>query len=63
MIDFSRKLYYIANPKKGIIARAVEDQKNGGIVYRELIAECCPVQVIVYEDPLGGVRKFEIKLF
>ena len=61
LIDFQRKLYYIANPKKGIIARAYEDQKNGGIVYRELIAECCPVKVTVYEDPLGGVRKFEIK--
>ena len=61
LIDFSRKLYYVANPRKGIIARAYEDQKNGGIVYRELIAECCPVRVVVFEDPLGGVRKFEIE--
>jgi len=61
LIDFSRKLYYVANPRKGIIARAYEDQKNGGIVYRELIAECCPVRVTVYEDPLGGIRKFEIE--
>lgn len=61
LIDFSRKLYYVANPKKGIIARAYEDQKNGGIVYKELIAECCPVRVVVYEDPLGGVSKYEIE--
>lgn len=61
LIDFSRKLYYVANPRKGIIARAYEDSKNGGIVYKELIAECCPVRVVVYEDPLGGVRKFEIE--
>lgn len=61
LIDFSRKLYYVANPRKGIIARAYEDQKNGGIVYKELIAETCPVRVVVFEDPLGGVRKFEIE--
>jgi len=61
LVDFSKKLYYVANPRKGIIARAYEDQKNGGIVYRELIAECCPVRVVVYEDPLGGVRKFEME--
>jgi len=60
LIDFSKKLYYVANPRKGIIARAYEDPKNGGIVYKELIAECCPVHVTVFEDPLGGVRKFEI---
>jgi len=61
LIDFSRKMYYVANPRKGIIARAYEDPKNGGIVYKELIAETCPVRVVVYEDPLGGVRKFEIE--
>ncbi len=61
LIDFSKNLYYVANPRKGLIARAYEDQKNGGIVYRELIAECCPVRVTVYEDPLGGVRKFEVE--
>jgi len=61
LIDFSKKLYYVANPRKGIIARAYEDPKNGGIVYKELIAECCPVRVVVFEDPLGGVRKFEIE--
>lgn len=61
LIDFSRKLYYVANPRKGIIARAYEDPKNGGIVYKELIAETCPVRVVVYDDTLGGVRKFEIE--
>ncbi len=61
LIDFSKKVYYVANPRKGIIARAQEDPKNGGIVYKELIAECCPIRVTVFEDPLGGVRKFEIR--
>ncbi len=61
LIDFSKKLYYVANPRKGIIARACEDPKSGGIVYKELIAECCPIRVTVYEDPLGGVRKFEME--
>ena len=61
LIDYSRRLYYVANPKKGVIARAYEDPKNGGIVYKELIAECCPVKVTVFEDPLGGVRTFEIE--
>lgn len=42
------------------MARAYEDQKNG-IVYKEIIAECYPEKVTVYEDPLGGVKKYEIK--
>lgn len=60
LIDFRRKAYYVANPRRGIIARAFED-KNGGIVYEKIVAEVCPVKVIVYEDPLGGLTKFEIE--
>ncbi len=60
LIDFKRKAYYIANPRKGIIARAFED-KNGRIIYEKIVAEVCPVKVIVYEDPLGGLTKFEIE--
>jgi hypothetical protein len=60
LIDYSRRMYYVANPNRGVIARAMEDPKSGGIIYKELIAECCPVDVTVFEDPLGGVRKFQI---
>ncbi|RLG96851.1 DNA primase, partial [Candidatus Bathyarchaeota archaeon] len=59
LIDFQRKLYYVANPMKGIIARASE--RNSGIVYHELIAECCPTNITIYEDPLNGDRKFEVE--
>ncbi len=59
LIDFSKKLYYVANPRRGLIARA--QANSNGIIYRELIAECCPIRVVVYEDPLGGTRKFEIE--
>ena len=59
LIDFQRKLYYVANPRKGIIARALE--RDGGIVYKELIAECCPTNITVYEDPLSGNRLFEME--
>jgi len=61
LIDFQKRLYYVANPRKGIIAKAFEDPKNGGIVYKELIAETCPTRVTIFEDPLGGVRKFEVE--
>ncbi|ADB58659.1 bifunctional DNA primase/polymerase [Archaeoglobus profundus] len=60
LIDFRKKAYYVANPKRGIIARAFED-KSGGIVYEKIVAEICPVKVVVYEDPLGGLTKFEIE--
>ena len=59
LIDFQRRLYYVANPRKGIIARASE--RDGGIVYKELIAECCPTNITIYEDPLNGDRKFEVE--
>ncbi len=61
LIDFRRRAYYVANPRRGIIARAFEDKNNGGIVYEKIVAEVCPVKVIVYEDPLGGLTKFEIE--
>lgn len=61
LIDFRKRAYYVANPRKGIIARAFEDKNNGGIVYEKIVAEVCPVKVIVYEDPLGGLTKFEIE--
>jgi len=65
LIDISRQLYYIAIPRKGWIVRAqkklnMEEMKTE-IVYKEIIAECCPTKVVVYEDPLGGLRKFEIE--
>jgi len=65
LIDISRQLYYIAIPRKGWIVRAQKKlnmkEMKTEIVYKEIIAECCPTKVVVYEDPLGGLRKFEIE--
>ena len=58
LIDTSRKIYYVANPRRGIMAKVHVDGDK--VVYGKIIAECCPTKVIIYEDPLGGVRKFEI---
>ena len=64
LVDVSRQLYYVAIPRKGWIARVQRRINKDGVpelVYKEIIAECCPTKVVVYEDPLGGLRKFEIE--
>ena len=59
LIDMERQIYYVANMRKGIIARAV--RTRSGIRYREIIAETCPVSVEIYENPLGGLREYKIE--
>ncbi|MEM3943912.1 MAG: DNA-primase RepB domain-containing protein [Thermofilaceae archaeon] len=58
LIDEGRQLYAVANLRKLVIARARRTQN--GFAYMERVAVVAPTRVVVYENPLGGVRKYEV---
>jgi len=60
VIDLSKGLYYLSNPRKGWIVRA-QKIENGEFRYKEIVAECAPISVVVYENPLTADRKYEIE--
>ena len=60
VVDLSRGLYYLSNPRKGWIVRA-QKTESGEFRYKEIVAECAPVAVTVYENPLTADRKYEIE--
>jgi hypothetical protein len=60
VLDFEKQLYAVANLRKFIIVRA-RRVEGRGLVYKERVADAAPVEVILYESPIGGVEKFEIK--
>ncbi|PCN50263.1 DNA primase [Candidatus Geothermarchaeota archaeon ex4572_27] len=59
LLDYERQIYAVANLRRGIIARARRTKE--GVKYRERVAVVAPVEVVVYEDPLGGYRRFKVR--
>ncbi len=59
LLDYDKQLYALANLRKGVIARA---RRTGeGLRYRERVAVIAPLEVTVYENPLGGPRRFKVR--
>ena len=58
LLDYEKQLYAAANLRKLVLARVrrIEDK----IVYKERVAPVAPTKVVVYENPLGGIRKYEV---
>ncbi|MEM1909830.1 MAG: hypothetical protein QXD14_07395 [Sulfolobales archaeon] len=58
LVDSKRRLYVVSNLRKLVMARMERTEK--GFVYREIVAPVAPTQVILYDNPIGGIRKFEV---
>ncbi|MEM1606486.1 MAG: hypothetical protein QXW41_09600 [Fervidicoccaceae archaeon] len=58
LLDYEKQLYAVANLRRLVIARARRGER--GLVYKERIAVVAPTQVIVYDNPIGGIRKYEV---
>jgi len=58
LLDYEKQIYAVANPRRMVIARVKRTEDK--ITYKERIAPICPTKIIVYLNPLGGVRKYEI---
>ncbi|MEM4964380.1 MAG: hypothetical protein QXT13_09575 [Pyrobaculum sp.] len=59
LLNYEKQLYAVANLRRLIMAKA--KRKGNELIYRDRIAVVAPTQVIVYENPLGGIRKYEIR--
>jgi len=62
LLDYEKQLYAVANLRALIIARArlVEENGRARLIYKEKIAVVAPVKIVVYDSPLGGIRKYEM---
>ncbi len=58
VLDYDRQLFAVANLRSLVLVRA--RREGDRIVYKEKVAPVAPTRVVVYENPLGGVRKYEI---
>lgn len=58
LMDYEKQLYAVANLRKLVTVRA--RRTGNSLVYRERVAVVAPTRVVVYDNPLGGVRKYEI---
>lgn len=59
ILDYDKQLYALANLRKGLMVTA--RRTESGFKYKDRVAAVAPVEVIVYEDPLGGGRKFKVR--
>ncbi|MEM1523238.1 MAG: hypothetical protein QXU69_09430 [Thermofilaceae archaeon] len=57
LFDEGRQIYYVADPRRLVIRRAVRKEKMIG---REVVVTAVPVRVVEYRNPIGGVRKYEV---
>ncbi|MEM0458978.1 MAG: DNA-primase RepB domain-containing protein [Thermofilaceae archaeon] len=58
LVDYEKQLYAVANLRKLIIVRARRESNR--LVYKERIAVVCPTRVVVYNNPIGGITKYEV---
>ncbi|HDI74977.1 MAG TPA: DNA primase [Thermoprotei archaeon] len=58
LLDYEKQLYAVANLRRLVVARARRTER--GMVYKERVAPVAPTRVVVYENPLGGIRKYEV---
>lgn len=58
LLDYEKQLYAVANLRRLVLVRARLD--NGRLKYKERVAVVAPTKVVVYDNPLGGVRKYEV---
>ena len=58
LLDYEKQIYAIANLRRLIIARG--RKADNKLVYKERIAPIAPTKVVVYQNPLGGITKYEI---
>lgn len=59
ILDYEKKIFAVSNPRANIIARC-KRVENGGMRYKEKIAFVSLGDIVVYEDPSGGARRFKI---
>ncbi len=62
LLDYEKQLYAVANLRTLVIARArlVEENGRTRLIYKEKVAVAAPVKIVVYDSPLGGIRKYEM---
>ncbi|MEM4819460.1 MAG: hypothetical protein QXQ91_04050 [Nanopusillaceae archaeon] len=60
LIDFEKRIYAIADAKRKVIVFARRMKKNNKLKYQKKVAIVVPTHVVVYDSPIGGVRKYEI---
>ncbi len=58
LIDYEKQLYAVANLRKLVIVRARRESNR--LVYKERVAVVCPTRVVVYNNPIGGITKYEV---
>jgi len=57
LLDYEKQIYAVANLRKLVMVRArLVDNK---LVYKERVAVVAPTKLIVYENPIGGIRKYQ----
>jgi len=59
LMDYERRIYAVANLRRLITARV--RCQDGRVIYRERVMPVAPVEVTVYEDPSGGVRRWKVR--
>ena len=57
LLDYEKQLYAVANLRKLVMVRArLVDNR---LVYKERVAVVAPTRLIVYDNPIGGIRKYQ----
>lgn len=58
-IEDERPMFAVANLRRLIMSRAT--MRENVLKYKERVAVVAPTRVVVYDNPLGGVTKYEIQ--
>lgn len=58
LLDYEKQLYAVANLRKLVMVRA--RLVNNKLVYKERVAVVAPTRLIVYDNPIGGIRKYQV---
>ncbi|MEM4846971.1 MAG: hypothetical protein QW794_04345 [Thermosphaera sp.] len=58
LVDYEKQLYAVANLRKLVIVRARRESNR--LVYKERVAVVCPTRIVVYNNPIGGITKYEV---
>lgn len=58
LLDYEKQLYAVANLRRLVMVRArLVDNK---LIYKERVAVVAPVKLVVYDNPIGGIRKYQV---
>ena len=60
LLDYEKQLYAVNNISRKVIVRAV--RTDNGFRYKERVVAAAITNVVVYDDPINGIRKYTVTL-